>query len=294
LRKCWNSDVDVVHFIDGEHSAQYLPLLRRPNATDSTKFLATFHQPSERLKTLTRRKVIRQLDHVTVVSPQQLPFFYDLLGPEKVSLILHGIDVDYFRPKNESPKDSVFRCLTVGHWLRDFPAVREVADKLKFRKDIEFHVVASKRILPAMPELEGLENVTLHRDHLQDAALLKLYQECHVLFLPLVGTTANNALLEGIACGLPVLSTDLAAVRDYLFGNEAILIKDNEPQAFVDAILWLRSHPHIRSKMGTSARKRAEELDWRKIALQYEILYARLANRPTVHRTTEHQQHHQQ
>jgi len=278
LRKCWNSNVDIVHFIDGEHSAQYLPWLRRPNARGSTKFLATFHQPPNRLKTLTRTKVIEGLDHVTVVSPEQLAFFCDLLGPERVSLILHGIDSDYFRPGNPPQEEKILRCLSVGHWLRDFAAIREVARRLKSRKEIEFHAVVSNRILPRIPELEELENVTLHTNHLDDAVLLKLYQECHVLFLPLLGATANNALLEGIACGLPVLSTDLAAVRAYLPGNEAILIKDNEPQAFVDAILWLCRHPHIRKEMGASARKRAEELDWHKIAPQYEALYGQLVS----------------
>ena len=42
-----------------------------------------------------------------------------------------------------------------------------------------------------------------------------LYQGADLLLLPLIDATANNTLLEGLACGLPVLASDLTGVRDY-------------------------------------------------------------------------------
>jgi glycosyltransferase involved in cell wall biosynthesis len=124
-------------------------------------------------------------------------------------------------------------------------------------------------------EVEGLPNVTLYRG-IDDDTLLKLYQQSDILFLPLVQSTANNALLEGIACGLPVVSTYLPSVKAYVPGREAILIKDNDPKQFVDAILHLAHNPSDRKIMGQEARKRAEELDWRTIAPQYEGIYSGL------------------
>jgi glycosyltransferase involved in cell wall biosynthesis len=277
LRKCWQNTVDVIHYMDGEHSAQYLPWLFEQLGRLRAKIVATYHQPSELLDSLTSKSVIAKLDYVTVVSPEQVPYFRELLAPDRICLILHGIDADHFRPGSKPKEESRFKCITVGHWLRDFMAVREVAEKLAVYKDIEFHVVASKRTGPRLTGLEDLANVTLYRDHIDDARLLEQYQQSDVLFLPLLQCTANNALLEGIACGLPVVSTYLPSVKVYLPGKEAILIKDNDPRQLADAILHLVDNPGLRQKMGREARKRAEELDWRNIAPQYEAIYSKLA-----------------
>jgi glycosyltransferase involved in cell wall biosynthesis len=153
-------------------------------------------------------------------------------------------------------------------------------------KNIEFHVVISKRTGPGLTGLEDLTNVTLYRDHLDDAEFLEQYQQSDILFLPLLQCTANNALLEGIACGLPVVSTCLPSMKAYLPGKEAILIKDNDPKQFVDAILHLVRNPTDRRNMARAARKRAEELNWRNIAPQYEAIYSKLANTEILHRAS--------
>jgi glycosyltransferase involved in cell wall biosynthesis len=97
--------------------------------------------------------------------------------------------------------------------------------------------------------------------------------------MPLTKATANNSLLEGIACGVPVLSTALPSIKTYLPGNEAILIDKNDPKEFSDAILHLVDNPPLRQTMSIAARKRAEELDWSNIAPQYESIYSELADK---------------
>ncbi|MBV6519761.1 MAG: glycosyl transferase family 1 [Candidatus Brocadia sp.] len=276
LRKCLYKKADIVHYMDGEHSAQYLPWLCKLPRKMRPKIVATYHQPPELLNSLTNKKVISKLDHVTVVSPEQTSYFHGLLPPDKITVILHGINVDFFRPGSTPKTGKVFRCITVGHWLRDFKTIREVAEKLVEYKDIEFHIVTSKLTGPRQTGLEGLTNVILYRDTLDDAGLLAQYQQADLLFLPLLQSTANNALLEGIACGLPVVSTYLPSVKAYLPGKEAILIKDNDPKQLADAILHLAHNPWDQRNMAQEARKRAEELDWRNIAPHYEAVYSKL------------------
>jgi len=273
FQKCRRKHVDILHYLDGEHSVQFLPGLSKLLGRARPKMVAMYHQPPEVLDSLIIKDIIPRLDGVLVVSPEQVSYFRELVEPEKIRLILHGIDTDYFKPGNFPREERKFKCLTVGHYLRDFKVIREVAEKLSCcGEGIEFHMVSSQA-----GEVQGLPNVTVYSG-IDDAKLLTLYQQSDLLFLPLVQSTANNALLEGIACGLPVVSTDLPSIKAYLPGKEAILIKDNDPKQFVDTILHLLHNPVERQIMGQEARKRAQELDWRVIASQYDAVYSDLVN----------------
>jgi glycosyltransferase involved in cell wall biosynthesis len=219
-----------------------------------------------------RKENVSRSDCIVVVAPEQLDFFKTLTASEKIRLILHGIDTQYFKPAMRPRDDQKVRCVTVGHNYRDYKTVRQVAEKLSGNCGIEFSVVS-----PRPTSMEDLPNVTVYQG-MTDERLLQLYQQADILFMPLTKATANNALLEGIACGLPVLSTSLPSVQAYLPGQEAILVKENDPQEFLDAIFYLVKNPAVRLAMSIEARKRAEELDWRNIAPQYEEIYTQLAN----------------
>lgn len=272
FRQYWCNKADVIHYLDGEHSAQFLPRFGKIPCKVRPKIVATYHQPPQMLDTLIIKDIISRFDCITVVSPEQVSYLSEFVTPDKIQLILHGIDIDHFMPANTPKEDGKFRCITVGHFLRDFNAVRKVAKRLSSYRNIEFHIVSSHAT-----ELKDLQNVTIH-SAIDDDLLLKLYQQSDILFLPLLQSTANNALLEGIACGLPVVSTCLPSVKAYLTGKESLLIKDNDPEQLADAILRLVHNPEDRKNMSLEARKRAEELDWRNIAPQYEAVYSKVTS----------------
>ena len=272
FRKWWQGCVDILHYLDGEHSLQYLPSLihKLGFKKSKTPVLATFHQPPAELVSLINPDIIRNLDHVTVLCPEQKTYFEQFFPQDKISLIHHGIDTDYFQPTTESKQQNKFKCLTVGSWMRDYDTVMAVAKKLEAYSDIEFHLVSSQ-----VEVTDEYGNVYLHQN-IDDDALLRLYQHSDVLFLPLFGATANNALLEGVACGLPVVSTQLPSIQTYVPGDEAILIKDNNPDIFAEALLNLYRQPERCRKMSELACQRAMELSWTKITRQYEALYSQL------------------
>jgi glycosyltransferase involved in cell wall biosynthesis len=276
LKKTVRNQTDIIHYLDGEHSPQYLPGVLGSIRLKRVKLVGTFHQPAELLPSLVIKEVIAKLDSITLVSPEQVAFFEPLVPADRIRVILHGIDTDYFKPQTKSADGKKFTCITVGHYLRDFRAIRETAIKMQGYRNLEFCVVTAKPT-----GLEGMPNVTIHKN-VTDARLLEIYQQANILFLPLMGATANNALLEGIACGLPVISTDLPSVRVYVPGEEAVLIKDNDPDALLAAIVQLLHNPAQVARMGHHARHRAEELSWRKIAPQYEALYSTLMRRDSA------------
>jgi glycosyltransferase involved in cell wall biosynthesis len=267
LPGCVTGGTDVVHFMDGEHSAQFLPRWLRYWPPTRTKIVATFHQMPDMLAQLVPRDVIATIDQVTLVSPAQIPYFTGLLPAERIRVILHGVDTAFFRPAEAPRDDSVFRTVTTGHWLRDWKAMRAVVEQLASESGLVFHVVTDRPT-----GLEDLANVVIHRG-LDDASLLSVYRAADCLLLPVIAATANNCLLEGIACGLPVVSTRLPSVQAYVPGDEAILVDGNTADGLADAVLRLRRDVSLRARMGACARARAEELSWSRVAREYERLY---------------------
>jgi glycosyltransferase involved in cell wall biosynthesis len=265
----------LVHFIDAEHSMMFLPGWYRKYRwlKSFPKIVATFHQPPSIIEPLINIDIVKQVDRVLVVSPVQAEYFARYLPRDRVHTILLGVDTQHFQPLPGNParkKSKKFRCLSGGFWLRDYQAIFKTAKLLRDTAGIEFHLVVAG--LDPPPDAQ---NIIFH-ENIPDAELLDLYQTCDVLFLPMRDATANTFLLEGSACGLPVVSTDLPSIKTYFPGQEAILVKDNDPAAFARVITDLYNNPSRLSRMSKLARKRAMELSWNNICKEYERLYLTL------------------
>jgi glycosyltransferase involved in cell wall biosynthesis len=204
------------------------------------------------------------------MSPSQRPYFEGRVADEKISVILHGVDTEFFQPAQGENASDPLRCVTAGHWLRDWRLFRSVAAQMQA---VEFHVITAHNT-----GAEHLPNVFRHVD-VDDATLASLYRSADILFLPLLDSTANNALLEGMASGLPTITTDLPAVRAYVANAEAMLAPVGDAGAALAVLRRLQFDPALRTRMGASVRTRAEQLSWPRIARQYEVLFSNLVAR---------------
>jgi hypothetical protein len=264
LRRAMQQRMDIVHFVDGEHTARFTPRLLR-HAHD-VRTMATFHQPPDILPSVTSRRALEALDMIVAVAPHQAAWFQEIVGEERVRTILLCTDTAFFHPRPR-PRDAAFRCITCGHWLRDWPAIQRIATALAHDAGIELHLVTDRET-----GLEGMSNVVRHRN-VDDDTLRQLYQSADLLLLPLVDGTANNTLLEGLACGLPVVGWDIPAMRAYLAGDEGLLAPIGDVDALVDGIRQLRQDDHRRQHMSARARARAELLSCSRMAREYEEIY---------------------
>lgn len=87
------------------------------------------------------------------------------------------------------------------------------------------------------------------------------------------------AILEAMAVGLPVITTRLAAVSEYLRdGVNGILIDPESHEATVEALAFLMGHPELALAMGSANRELVKRMDWeRACALTIRCLGLALA-----------------
>jgi glycosyltransferase involved in cell wall biosynthesis len=115
-------------------------------------------------------------------------------------------------------------------------------------------------------ELEGLPGVEA-RAEVADDELRELYRRASALLLPLRDAVANNSILEAIACGLPVVTTDVGAVREYLEGSLSAIVPPGRPDLLAEAAWRFLDDPLERSRASAAARRCAvERFDVRTIA----------------------------
>jgi glycosyltransferase involved in cell wall biosynthesis len=281
LFKLFSNPTGLVHIMYLEKD---YGLFHRIKKRFEYKILATAHQPPTWWSTIHKfPELVCSLDGLIVVSTKQKTFFEKYL-PGKVFFIRHGIDLNFFSPKPKQNKTNNYlterlRCVFCGHWMRDFNTLSIVIEKiLKSNPEIFFDLVVSphgvdgkylNRILP-------YKQVKWYID-ISDEQLRNIYRHAALLFLPLLDCTANNALLESIATGLPVITTDVGGVRDYTDESFTEYYHIEDTEGMKNGILNLLKDSAECEKRGNSARYYAEKnLSWKKIALQTMKIYEKI------------------
>lgn len=81
-------------------------------------------------------------------------------------------------------------------------------------------------------------------------------------------TNADNmpvSLIEGMALGLPIVSTNVGGVPYLVKEEEGILVEKNDVQGMVSAIDFLISNPENTRKICLAGRHKAETFDWMEV-----------------------------
>jgi glycosyltransferase involved in cell wall biosynthesis len=101
--------------------------------------------------------------------------------------------------------------------------------------------------------------------HVSDAALAELYRRCAVFCYPSLGEGFGLPVLEAMAAGAAVLTSNLSSLPEV--GGDAVDYVDPRDTASIAAGLRsvLEDEPH-RAELGRSARARSNEFSWNRFA----------------------------
>ncbi len=108
-----------------------------------------------------------------------------------------------------------------------------------------------------------------------DEARPAYYRSAHVLCFPAKKGSFGITLLEAMASGLPVVTTDIEGFRFVMTsGEHGLMVKEEEgPEGYARALKFLLENPDKRQEMGEKARQRALDFSWPRITEQVLDLY---------------------
>src|SRR5207248_11644463 len=91
----------------------------------------------------------------------------------------------------------------------------------------------------------------------------RLLQQCDVFAFPCYFEEFGLVILEAMACGLPVITTTATAGPDIVKpGEDGWIVEPGKLDALVDAMRFCIENRDRVTKMGSSARRRAQEFSW--------------------------------
>lgn len=265
-----------VHWIWGDRLPERT---RHPEAA-----VFTLHQPLE-LWSDASRAAMPRCGGVLAMAQRECDHLRALHPELHVEFIPHGVDTDYWHPQPKAVRNRPKQICAVGRYLRNFDMLVRVSAKLlAAESDLVIRwLVNPDFVLP--PELTASlppERFQIVRD-LSSAELRQFYQESWLFFTPYGNVTASNAIVEAMACGIPVFTTRVGGMESYAQAA-GVLVKDNDDSAMLAAIRECLHSRARRDAVSAAAREVAvRDFSWPVVVDRHIAFYRAFAARQHQH-----------
>lgn len=207
---------------------------------------------------------------------------FNHINSSKIKIIHNGIDVSrcHFvsrvRQGRKDGKHIIGTVCRLDHF-KDIPNLIESFEKLlTFFTDAELWIAGDgdlRKDLEHIAYSKGLKDKIRFMGWQSD--IPGLMQQFDVFVLPSISEGISLALLEAMACGCPVVATEVGGNPEVVIDQKTgFLIPPKDPDKMADAIIKLLRDSTLAEKMRDSARKRVEEnFSLERMVNEYEILY---------------------
>ncbi|MCS6854966.1 MAG: glycosyltransferase family 4 protein [Elioraea sp.] len=257
--------------------ANLVPLARHVHIEDG-------FGPEERARQLPRRVWTRRLvlRRATVVLPsrtlERIAREVWRLPAARVLYLPNGIDLARFVPRGPSPlpAETVIGTVAVLRAEKNLARLLRAVARARARRPVRLEIVGDG---PERPHLERLarelsiaEAVTFHGRQADPAPF---YRRFDLVALSSDTEQMPMCVLEAMACGIPVVSTDVGDVRSMVASENMPLIVPKDEEALAEAIFRVLDDDTLRRRVGAANRAKAEaEFDERVMIERYRQVFA--------------------
>lgn len=193
-------------------------------------------------------------------------------------VIPNGIDATRFTPALNKPPLKPFKLITVGRLTqvkRLDLAIWAIHRAKKSGLDTELTIVGNGNLteqLKALTKKLQLTNNIHFTGWLEPDDIPHYYRSHHAFLLTSINEGMNNAMLEAMASGLPIITTPCEGTAE-LVTNNGFIVSDHTPKNIAAAITKTANNSEKYAQMAECSRKTAQKLTWTDIAEQYLELY---------------------
>src|SRR5947199_5479514 len=265
-----NHPVDVAHFHEETSAMLYLGLRAK------VPVVFTLHNPppwvgqvSPRGEALARSmiskvvssRVIKKADHFIALSRAVANGFSQLLDldEEKVSVVHHPVDTEFFKPDPLREQEARERFGLVGRYIlfvgrldarKGASNLLTAAAKLNPRPSVVIVGDGVERqFLIGQAKSLGIQSSTRLLGAIPSTFLPGLFSAADCLVFPSVSEMSPLTVIEALACGLPVAAFDLPVLRDIIRPGDNGFLLSHNAESLASAITLVTTDETLWSRM---------------------------------------------
>jgi len=229
------------------------------------------------------RFVVESSDKLIAVSKSVLKHAIEDLKtpPLKIYHIPNGVDTNVYVPSDRKRKRTIITY--IGRLIRNKGPqnlVEASADILKAHPEARIYIVGEgslkDKLMQQVASLR-LKDRIIFLGNVSDT--LPILQETTIFVRPSLTEGMSLAILEAMACGLPVVASNVEGTVEIIEeGKSGYLVPPADSKALAEAVIFLLDNNKIASQIGENARKKTEKFyNWEQIADQTLKVYLSLA-----------------
>jgi len=182
----------------------------------------------------------------------------DLRILEFIKVIYNGVDIDHFTPRRPPMSEQKeVRVFFSGNTTRRKGANWLPSIAKQLQKNVRIYYTKGLRTqtgLASHPKLKSVGFVSFKE-------MPNRYREMDILVAPTVREGFSLAVLEAMACELPVVASDCSSLPEQIDdGNGGFLCPVGDVNAFAEKINLLADSPNLRREMGEYNRAKVEKM----------------------------------
>lgn len=218
------------------------------------------------------------------------------ISADKFEVVYNGVDLDFWQ-NNIPAKEMIFKKKAELGLLQGDKVIVAIG-RLHPQKGHEYLLRAARKIIPRMKNLKFLiigdgpmkeslescserlgikENVvfTGKRDDVKDILYLS-----DISVVSSVREGFSNAVLEAMACGKPVVATDVGGNKEIIIdGKNGFIVSSRDEDALADRILTLAGNEELTIRMGLAAKETVKSFSLSRMIHKTEKLYEELMDK---------------
>jgi len=241
---------------------------------------------------LLRRFLYRRVRQVhTVSTALRESLIAHGFAARRITIITNGVDADRFSPGSRQqareqtalPRDATILGLfgRFGAFKRHIPLIEAFERLPAGAQPAHLLFVGGGGPMEAAVRERAAASPCAQRIHMAgfQADTLPWYRSLDLLVIPSTNEGLSNALLEAMACGVPVLGHHVCGNADVIADSQNGLLRDlGSPEALHTALAAILARPEALPPLGDSARRTArQDFSLAAMAAGYAAQYRRIA-----------------
>jgi glycosyltransferase involved in cell wall biosynthesis len=289
VRSIQCESTDIVHF----HGACSLHMMYGAVAWQARReripLVSQDHGPREGkwLETLCRSYALTNTRRVLAANTASREALKALGIPdESIHIVPNGMDPEVFFPATthiRSPRDA-FRVLVVSRLWEDkdpFTMADGVRQFARRGHQVELTVIGQGLLRREVEQRLQAPSLTVRFiEHIDHTELPDYYRSADVFVLTSLREGFNQATIEAMACGLPVVATNIPGIVDGV-GDAGILLPTGRADLLADALEHLARNPEALMRCRELGLNRSQRFTWDAVASQLRVIYGSCLERST-------------